>query len=93
MNETPQSASAATPASAPMPGAAAERAQLIALCARLGAPPAQAATMADQLLKRCGQLAEERGWTRVRAMQHLLSVVTRGANGEPPPGFEGVRKE
>lgn len=29
-----------------------ERDQLIALCARLGANPAQAATLSDQLLKR-----------------------------------------
>ena len=45
--------------------------------------------MADQLLKRCDQLAAERGWTRVRAMEHLLTLLTRGRAGETAPGFEG----
>ena len=56
-----------------------EREQLLALCAKLGATPPQAATMADQLLK------------RVRAMDHLLTVLVRGRNGETVPGFEGGR--
>ena len=38
--------------------------QLTALCERLGAPPAQAATMATQLAKRAGQIATERGTPR-----------------------------
>ena len=66
-----------------------ERDQLLALCARLGATPAQAATMTDQLLKRCDQLVAERGWTRVRAMEHLLTLVVRGRAGDTAPGFEG----
>lgn len=45
--------------------------------------------MTDQLLKRCEQLVAERGWTRVRAMEHLLSVLVKGRNGETVPGFEG----
>lgn len=69
-----------------------EREQLIALCGRLGAPPSAAATMADQLLKRCDQLAVERGWSRVEAMAYLLQLVTKGRSGEPPPGFEGITK-
>ena len=66
-----------------------EREQLQALCERLGAAPAQAAAMADQLLKRCDQLVAERGWTRVRAMEHLLTVLVKGRGGETVPGFEG----
>jgi hypothetical protein len=66
-----------------------EREQLVALCTRLGAEGAQAATMADQLLKRCEQLVAERGWTRLQAMEHLLSLVVKGRSGETIPGFEG----
>jgi hypothetical protein len=70
-----------------------EREQLIQLCSKLGAStPAAAATMADQLLKRCGQIAEQRGISRVEAMGYLLRLVTKGAQGEAPPGFEGVKK-
>lgn len=70
-----------------------EREQLIGLCAKLGAPtPAAAATMADQLIKRCDQLMEQRGIPRVEAMEYLLNLVTKGAQGEAPPGFEGVKK-
>lgn len=68
-----------------------ERDQLLVLCARLGAGPAQASTMADQLLKRCDQLVAERGWTRPRAMEHLLTLVVRGRSGDTAPGFEGAR--
>jgi hypothetical protein len=66
-----------------------ERDQLLALCSRLGATPAQAAAMSDQLLKRCTQLVSERGWTRERAMEHLLTVLIKGRNGDTVPGFEG----
>ena len=70
-----------------------EREQLIQLCTKPGAPtPARAATMADQLLKRCGQIAEQRGISRVEAMTYLLQLVTKGAQREAPPGFEGVTK-
>lgn len=66
-----------------------EQAQLIALCRRLGADEAQAAVMAAQLLKRADQLAGERGWTRVQAMEHLLRLVVNGRSGATAPGFEG----
>ena len=70
-----------------------ERDQLVQLCARLGAPtPAAAATMADQLIKRCDQLAAQRGIPRVEAMAYLLDLVTKGSRGETPAGFEGVRQ-
>lgn len=69
-----------------------ERDQLITLCSRLGAGPEQAATMADQLLKRCDQLAAERSIPRTEAMAHLLQILTKSRAGEPVPGFEGVGK-
>ena len=66
-----------------------ERDQLTALCARLGATGPQASTMADQLVKRCDQLVADRGWTRVQAMEHLLTLLVKGRSGETIPGFEG----
>ena len=66
-----------------------EREQLVGLCQRMGAGEAQAVAMTDQMLKRCAQLVVERGWTRVQAMEHLLSVLVKGRNGETVPGFEG----
>jgi hypothetical protein len=68
-----------------------ERDSLIDLCRRLGAPEGQAAVMADQLLKRGEQLARERGLSRTEAMAYVLNLVVKGASGETPPGFEGVR--
>lgn len=64
-----------------------EHGQLTQLCAQLGAPPAQAATMAAQLLKRADQLAIERGITREAALQGLLDVVIKGRAGEVPSQF------
>jgi hypothetical protein len=61
--------------------------QLTQLCERLGAPPAQAAIMAAQLVKRAGQLAAERGITREAALRSLLEVVVKGRAGEVPPQF------
>lgn len=61
--------------------------QLSRLCESLGAPPAQAATMATQLLKRAEQLAAERGVTRESALRGLLEVVVKGRNGEVPAAF------
>ena len=70
-----------------------EREQLIHLCLKLGAPtPAAAATMAEQLSTRCDQLVATRGMDRVAARAYLLQLVSTGARGEAPPGFEGVRK-
>jgi hypothetical protein len=62
--------------------------QLREVCVRLGASPAQAATMAAQLMKRATQLAAERGITREAALAHLLNVVVKGRNGEVPPEFQ-----
>lgn len=61
--------------------------QLRALCERLGASPAQAATMAAQLLKRAAQLVVERGLTHDAALAHLLNLVVQGRRGEVPPEF------
>ncbi|PTX98437.1 hypothetical protein [Opitutus sp. ER46] len=61
--------------------------QLTQLCVRLGAPPAQAATMAAQLLKRARQLAAERGSTPETELKRLLELVTRGRAGEVPKDF------
>ncbi|MBS0664219.1 MAG: hypothetical protein JSR48_13215 [Verrucomicrobia bacterium] len=61
-----------------------EEAGLAKACERLGASPAQAITMAAQLLKRAGQLATERGITREEALAHLLKVVVSGRQGEAP---------
>lgn len=58
--------------------------QLTRLCERLGAGPAQAATMAAQLSKRADQLALERGMAREEAMRRLLEVVVKGRAGEVP---------
>lgn len=66
-----------------------EREQLTALCTRLGAAPAQAVTMADQLIKRCDQLVAARGLERPAAMAYLLDLVVKGRAGETPPGFPG----
>jgi len=61
--------------------------QLTQLCERLGAPPAQAATMAAQLLKRAGQLATERGTTREAELTRLLDLVVKGRAGVVPAEF------
>jgi hypothetical protein len=62
--------------------------QLTQLCERLGAPPAQAAAMAAQLLKRAGQIAEERKMTREEALRGLIEVVIKGRAGELPGAFQ-----
>jgi hypothetical protein len=64
-----------------------EHEQLTQLCEQLGAPPAQAALMATQLLKRADQLVTERGITRDAALKGLLDVLVKGRAGEVAPGF------
>ena len=58
------------------------------LCAKLGAPPAQAATMAAQLLKRAEQISAERGITRETAMAQLVQILIEGRQGNVPPAFQ-----
>ena len=57
------------------------------LCERLGAAPAQAATMAAQLLKRAEQHAAERGVTREAALERLLELLIKGRAGVVPAEF------
>ncbi|AHF94426.1 hypothetical protein OPIT5_15585 [Opitutaceae bacterium TAV5] len=61
--------------------------RLIELFQSMGAPRDQAKRMAQQLQKRCSQLVEERGITRIEAMQHLLNIMVKGRRGEVPDGF------
>lgn len=61
--------------------------QLTQLCERLGAPRAQAAAMAAQLLKRAEQIARERGGTPATALQRLLDLVVQGRAGKVPAEF------
>lgn len=63
--------------------------QVTRLCRSMGADEAQAQRMAEQLLKRADQIAVDRGCDRVQAMQYLLSLTMKGAQGEAPAGFEG----
>lgn len=70
-----------------------DSAQLTQLCERLGATPAQAATMAAQLLKRAEQLAVERGITREDALKGLLEIVVKGRAGEVPVQFSAPARE
>ena len=44
----------------------------------LGCPPDKCGEMADQLLKRAGQLREERGWTQEEALLHLMKLMREG---------------
>jgi hypothetical protein len=64
-----------------------ELSRLTALCAGLGATPAQAEAMARQLIKRADQLTAERGQPREEAMAYLLRLLVQGRSGEVPPEF------
>lgn len=64
-----------------------EEERLTRLCASLGAPPRQAATMAAQLLKRAEQLVAMRGLSREAALASLLEVLVKGRAGEVPSRF------
>jgi hypothetical protein len=65
--------------------------QLSQLCERLGAPPAQAAAMAAQLLKRADQLALERKRPREETLGHLLRLLVQGRAGEVPADFPATQ--
>ncbi len=68
-----------------------EMEQLSQLCERLGAPPAQAAAMAAQLLKRADQLALERNRPREETLGHLLRLLVQGRAGEVPADFPATQ--
>lgn len=57
----------------------------------LGCPQDRADVMAAQLVKRAGQLAQERGWSAPEAMAHLLRLMAGGwaaqARGVSPDGL------
>ena len=61
--------------------------KITTLCTRLGAGPAQAETMASQLLKRADQIATGRGIPREQALAQLLQILVEGRQGNVPPGF------
>jgi hypothetical protein len=61
--------------------------QLAQVCQRLGAPAAQAQTMAAQLLKRAAQLSAERGTTRETELARLMEIVVKGRQGVVPESF------
>lgn len=61
--------------------------RLTEFCQRLGATPAQAQTMAAQLLKRAEQLASARHTTREAALARLLELVAQGRAGLVPAEF------
>ena len=48
--------------------------QLVEFFKSSGANEAQSEVMAKQMIKRAAQLSEERGWSDVEAMQHLLKL-------------------
>jgi len=52
-----------------------------ALFVRMGAPDAQAQVMASQLLKRAGQIAEERSIPVLEAIGNLLRKVIEARQG------------
>ncbi|MDQ8179912.1 hypothetical protein [Pelagicoccus sp. SDUM812005] len=56
--------------------------QVAAALRQLGAEEAQAQVMAAQLIKRAGQIAEERGIEKVAALAELLRLVKAGREGE-----------
>lgn len=58
-----------------------EVAQVAQLFIQFGATPEQADVMAAQLLKRAGQLAEERGISKVAALESLLKQVIEARQG------------
>ena len=61
--------------------------KITVVCERLGAPRAQAVTMARQLVKRADQLSVERGIPRETALALLLQILVEGRQGNVPPGF------
>ncbi len=57
------------------PGSGRELEQVTRLFQHWGASELQARTMASQLLKRAGQLSEERGISKLEATENLLKQV------------------
>ena len=55
------------------------------------APPARAAAVAAQLLKRADQLALERNRPREETLGHLLRLLVQGRAGEVPADFPATQ--
>ena len=55
--------------------------QLMEFFKQSGASELQAETMTRQMLKRAGQLSEERGISEVEAMQYLLELFVEAQQG------------
>ncbi|MCC6231640.1 MAG: hypothetical protein IT580_03295 [Verrucomicrobiales bacterium] len=55
-----------------------EREALSQALTALGCPADKCGEMAEQLLKRAGQLAAERGWTQDAALVHLMKLMSEG---------------
>lgn len=55
--------------------------QLVDFFLGAGASDEQSKVMAKQMIKRAAQLSEERGWSDVEAMQHLLKLFVEAQQG------------
>ncbi len=66
---------------------------VVRLCRSLGADERQSEVMARQLLRRAGQIAEERRIDPYAAMEQLLRATVEGRNGRNPFGGEEAGRE
>ncbi|MDG2167632.1 MAG: hypothetical protein P8L44_06865, partial [Opitutales bacterium] len=55
--------------------------QLVDFFLSSGASDEQSKVMAKQMIKRAAQLSDERGWSDVEAMQHLLKLFVEAQQG------------
>jgi len=55
--------------------------QLIEFFKKSGANEKQSQTMANQLVKRAGQLSRQKGWTELEALEYLLKRIGEAQKG------------
>jgi hypothetical protein len=55
--------------------------QLIEFFKKSGANEKQSQTMANQLVKRAGQLSRQKGWTELEALEYLLKRIAEAQKG------------
>ena len=55
--------------------------QLIGFFKKSGANEKQSQTMANQLVKRAGQLSRQKGWTELEALEYLLKRIAEAQKG------------
>lgn len=67
-----------------------EISEITGIFLNLGAEKKQAMQMAAQLLKRAGQLSNERKITKTEALQGLLETVACGSRGDLKPSEQGT---